>query len=537
MVSSEFLVVIFGLLILEVPSTGLAQTRPDAMVRIVGCIAAPGAARISAGRHGPRRPAASLCTAPSSSRPIQAKMGQKILLYAVVLWGRGRNRRVYSLAPKGSMLDGRRLRHIEPLSRLEQRLGPITFSWSQVEPYQQHHALPPPNRGNPAYSNAVLFGPRHGRWIGLDRIEYHETRLVHSRAIRLRSPGSPRPLRPPQQLGQPHEPPTRRRGIRLPWASRLARGMTSRRSPSGWALGSRPSILEITRATPTAPRLRVWNGLGTMRYKVAVEWAGGRIASDGKDANDRGGIRPTVFRVSFRRADGLVGFLTSYFNVPNVFGSSTGRWGHQTDRYQGADCADVIIGAARRAGAKLCYTSAAGLRHLARPVTPIILVTKTGIQALAPVRRGISSNRSAAAGRADSSQPGRAPRFQPGRRAAPSARRLLSIPFDRNLAFRRTSHRARTHLARSTHALRPVRPGDLVLIDYVNFNETHRTWDHVAVLSQDRGRPGVLDPSDLILHVGYLAGLTEAPIRDEAPARIQVLRFHRSILRAMHMVP
>ena len=69
------------------------------------------------------------------------------------------------------------------------------------------------------------------------------------------------------------------------------------------------------------------------------------------------------------------------------------------------------------------------------------------------------------------------------------------------------------------------------------------------VVLQPDGQPGVLradvvpqevvgtahvgDPLDLIMHEGYLYGLTEAPAKDEGPAVVQLLRFRPAVLKAI----
>jgi hypothetical protein len=55
---------------------------------------------------------------------------------------------------------------------------------------------------------------------------------------------------------------------------------------------------------------------------------------------------------------------------------------HQTELFQGADCADVITGAARLGGARMAYTSVMGLRRYARPISPVLLLDEKGIFAL-----------------------------------------------------------------------------------------------------------------------------------------------------------
>lgn len=74
------------------------------------------------------------------------------------------------------------------------------------------------------------------------------------------------------------------------------------------------------------------------------------VASPGAEATDTFGILPGVHRVSIRRGDDFVGWLSSYLLVPEVFGSAGGGRNHQTERFTGADCADVLVGAIRRMG-------------------------------------------------------------------------------------------------------------------------------------------------------------------------------------------
>jgi hypothetical protein len=217
-----------------------------------------------------------------------------------------------------------------------------------------------------------------------------------------------------------------------------------------------------------------------MRYRVAVDLKlGGRtlsLTTPGMAARVRGGISPRVQRVTFRGGNGLTGYLRGFFNVPNVFGSAGSGRTHQTELYQGADCADVIIGAARAAGARIRYTSARGLRRYARPITGKLLMTADAIT------------------------------FAEGPRAGQPA----VLRFGRD-----------------------VRPGDIMLIDYVGFQGSPRSWDHVAVIDRDRGVRGQLDPADPVLHMGYLYGLTEEEAASQAPTVIQILRFKPSVARKL----
>ena len=354
-------------------------------------------------------------------RAVNARLGQKVHLHAVVRVGRGRRARYH--ADVGSFRLGRRLmrgKRVRPLSEL----GPLRWRWYRVEPRPHHVNTPEPNKGNKAYSNAKLFGKSHGKWLGYDTIEYVE----------------------------------------------------------GLIPGSSGSAISPTRTRPTHPRVDVNGGLGTMRYKVQVELGapkhgGQAVSSYGMESQIIGGISPRVMRVTFRGGDDLVGYLQGFFNVPNVFGSGGHGKRHQTDRYQGADCADVIIGAVRAAGYPMPYTSVAGLKRFARPVTERLLLTKKGITYADGPRKG----------------------------------QAAVVPFGRG----------------------GVRPGDLMLIDYYGFNGSPRSWDHIAVVDRDLGARGRFDPEDPVLHMGYLYGLTVEQARGEAPAYVRFLRFRPAVFRAI----
>lgn len=325
------------------------------------------------------------------ARNVSSRLGTPVTLYAAVR----RGRRLYTDAP---------VRGARPLKG-------ATFRWSRVEPRLHHTSTPSPNGSNPAYSNSVLFGPRHGKWLGFDNIEYHTTPIRRAR---------------------------------------------------------RASIV-VTEATPTDRRLR--SGAGTMRYQVHVTLDGQTWSSPGVEAITQTGIDPSVRRVSFRAADDFVGYLTAYHNVPNLFGSAGKGSRHQTDRFQGADCADVIVGAARLGGARIDYTHAAGLTRYARPVGGLLNVDGTSIT------------------HTDTGQPA-------------------------HLVFGRD-----------------VRRGDLMLIDYSTFDVTRRKWDHVAVIESDGGERGRFDSQDRVLHMAYLTGLKSQTLASRPAATIQILRFRRGIQR------
>jgi hypothetical protein len=351
-----------------------------------------------------------------TTRPVHVVLGQRVHLHAVVKARLQGRLRYFADAP-AIRVRGRRIR--PPLLRPLSELGSLRLRWFRIEPRPHHVNTPPPNRGNPAYSNAILFGPTHGKWIGYDTIEYHATPVPGAHAGRL----------------------------------------------------------SFTRTRPSHPKVNVNGGLGTMRYKVELRLADGTtVTSPGEELARRAGISPRVPRVTFRSDDSFVGHLRGYFNVPNVFGSGGHGRTHQSELYQGADCADVIVGAIRAAGAKIAYTSVLGFKRHARVVTDKLLLRKDGVFAAEGPRKG----------------------------------HPVALRFGEQ-----------------------VRLGDIMLIDYVGFNGSPRAWDHIAVVGKDKGKRGVFDPEDLVLHMGYLYGLTEEPAHGESPAVVQFMRLRPRVQRAM----
>jgi len=214
--------------------------------------------------------------------------------------------------------------------------APVEVRWRRVEPTMEHVDTPAPNEGLSLYANAVMFGPKHGAWIGYDRLEVRESPL-----------------------------------------------------PAGddrWTLqvrDARPSdeALAGTRTSEMA-------GLGVMRLSVGVRGADGverhapgvaGQAGAGR-ATRRGALTDAVFRYTYRSGDDLFGWLTTFFNVPYVFGSAGVGARSQAERYIGADCADVIVAALRRAGHRdVGYTSVGGLtRKLPRVAEPVFVPAQAG---------------------------------------------------------------------------------------------------------------------------------------------------------------
>ena len=75
-------------------------------------------------------------------------------------------------------------------------------------------------------------------------------------------------------------------------------------------------------AHPTDESKDINKGLGTMRYKVEVRYNGKKISSPGKESTNSKGIEDKVHRISFRKDNSFVGWLTSYFNLPYIYASS-----------------------------------------------------------------------------------------------------------------------------------------------------------------------------------------------------------------------
>lgn len=311
---------------------------------------------------------------------LQARVGESVQLRVQVLDRRGR---AQPLPPGARVL------------------------WRRVSPHMQHEHTPPPNEGISQYSNSVLFGPEHGRWLGYDSVEYETRALEHE--------GETLVL---DAAREPGEPLGRFGGAGSIWLA--ARVLL----PDGTAL-----------STP-----------------------------DGADT-DRLGLRAEVMRVSFRLGDDFLGWLGTYFHVPNVFGST----GPQADRYVGADCADVLVGARRASGGRrLGYTSVGGIARVARAVTPALAFDAHG--------------------------------------------RVVD------------ETGAEVHLRWGDD----LRPGDLLAIDYTRAGPLMpRAWDHIGALVGDHpeeGLPGVLDGADRLRHMTP-RGLLDLPVGREGPIRFRVWRW------------
>lgn len=102
------------------------------------------------------------------------------------------------------------------------------------------------------------------------------------------------------------------------------------------------------------------DGVGTMRYQVVVRQGATTIASPGPEARrgrGSGGVTDAVMRVSIRRDDTYLGYLTEMFGQPYIWGSAgLSDRTHESERLEGSDCADFVVYGARRMGAKIPYS-------------------------------------------------------------------------------------------------------------------------------------------------------------------------------------
>lgn len=129
----------------------------------------------------------------------------------------------------------------------------------------------------------------------------------------------------------------------------------------------RPSVPADVRPTLTTDR---GGGLGTMRFMAVATADGARVASPGRSARrgrGSGGLTDAVHRISIRRDDTYLGFLTELYGQPYIWASAgTSPRAHQSERLEGADCADFVIYGWRRLGHDVAYTWTGALPQVTR---------------------------------------------------------------------------------------------------------------------------------------------------------------------------
>ena len=133
------------------------------------------------------------------------------------------------------------------------------------------------------------------------------------------------------------------------------------------AAGGKPAITADVHPTLTPDH---GDGIGTMRYQLVALQGERVIASPGPEARRgkaSGGLGDAVMRVSLRRDDTYLGYLTEMYNQPYIWASAGfSDATHQSERLEGSDCADFIVYGARRMGAKLSYTYTGALPKVTR---------------------------------------------------------------------------------------------------------------------------------------------------------------------------
>lgn len=128
-----------------------------------------------------------------------------------------------------------------------------------------------------------------------------------------------------------------------------------------------PSIPADVRPTLTSDH---GNGVGTMRFQAVVTQGTRTIASAGPEARrgrGSGGVTDAVMRVSIRRDDSYLGYLTEMFGQPYIWGSAgVSDTTHESERLEGSDCADFVVYGARRMGSTIPYSWTGALPGVTR---------------------------------------------------------------------------------------------------------------------------------------------------------------------------
>ena len=207
-----------------------------------------------------------------------------------------------NLLIEARIADGRWIRttSIYPLTRQTvalrvKRIPHATIRWFTIRPETRT-----------LYKNAHFpWEPHAYKWIGFAHLVYHRHELVG-----LRDRWEIRPFAAPDSTQMPGPPSTPI-------------------SAGGLIAGL---FCSEKRAVQDA---------GSYWFQVEVAHRGTYTRSYGIEDNDKRGLNPKVFRVSRRECPGYVGFLTSFFNVPGLFGSIP----YQSRNYIGVDCADVLVAA------------------------------------------------------------------------------------------------------------------------------------------------------------------------------------------------
>lgn len=146
-----------------------------------------------------------------------------------------------------------------------------------------------------------------------------------------------------------------------------------------WHIG-RSTIGADVRPTRTTDR---GHGVGTMRYKLTAITAAGVISTPGREARvgrGGGGLTAAVHRVTIRRDDSYIGYLTELYGQPYIWASAgTTAARHQSERLEGSDCADFVVYGRRRQGKSLPYTWTGSLPEYTRLLSPRATARRDGV--------------------------------------------------------------------------------------------------------------------------------------------------------------
>jgi hypothetical protein len=271
-----------------------------------------------------------------SDAATEARAGDGAELAVVVIGREGKRRVIVADRELAALrLGGKSVKSSERRDVAELG-GDVRVQWSTVEPHGFREGEAENGATSAFYSNVSTEPRDFGRWLGYDHIDYFE-RVIAT------------------------------------WSDAPA----SRRIPAEVVSGERGAIQVA--------------GLGTVRYKAEVEIGGRRLSTPGAESRDAFGLTRAVHRVSIRQGDDFMGWLAAYLLVPEVFGSAGGGANHQTERFTGADCADVMVGALRRSGRKdVAYTNVAGLPRYATMIAAAVVLDDDGMPAspITGIQRG-----------------------------------------------------------------------------------------------------------------------------------------------------
>ncbi len=158
-----------------------------------------------------------------------------------------------------------------------------------------------------------------------------------------------------------------------PWPSDRSARRSSSEDPAPWLRLARRADVQTT-------ILPDRGGLGTMAFKVRVTAGGRSRSTPGAESRFRGGLSPSVARVTVRRDDDFLGYLTELYNTPYVWASAGSDDTHQAERNVGSDCADFIAYGLRRAGRAISYGSTFDVPRWGggRPIARIAAIDRDG---------------------------------------------------------------------------------------------------------------------------------------------------------------